>query len=81
VGSDRMPEDVVAELGMQQVSDASAIEDVCRRVVEQNPKQAEQLRGGKTALLGFFVGQVMKETKGSANPQLVNEVLRRLLGI
>jgi len=81
VGSDRMPEDVVAELGMQQVSDASAIEDVCRRVVEQNPKQAEQLRAGKTALLGFFVGQVMKETKGSANPQLVNEVLRRLLGI
>jgi len=81
VGSDRMPEDVVAELGMQQVSDASAIEEVCRRVVEQNPKQAEQLRAGKTALLGFFVGQVMKETKGSANPQLVNDVLRRLLGI
>jgi aspartyl-tRNA(Asn)/glutamyl-tRNA(Gln) amidotransferase subunit B len=66
---------------MQQVSDASAIEDVCRRVVEQNPKQAEQLRAGKTALLGFFVGQVMKETKGSANPKLVNDVLRRLLGI
>jgi aspartyl-tRNA(Asn)/glutamyl-tRNA(Gln) amidotransferase subunit B len=81
VGSDRAPEDVVAELGMQQVSDASAIEDVCRRVVEQNPKQAEQLRAGKTALLGFFVGQVMKETKGSANPKLVNDVLRRLLGI
>ena len=81
VGSDRSPEDVVAELGMQQVSDASAIEDVCRRVVEQNPKQAEQLRAGKTALLGFFVGQVMKETKGSANPKLVNDVLRRLLGI
>jgi aspartyl-tRNA(Asn)/glutamyl-tRNA(Gln) amidotransferase subunit B len=81
VGSDRMPEDVVAELGMQQVSDASAIEDVCRRVVEQNPKQAEQLRAGKTALLGFFVGQVMKETNGSANPKLVNDVLRRLLGI
>jgi len=81
VGSDRSPEDVVAELGMQQVSDASAIEEVCRRVVEQNPKQAEQLRAGKTALLGFFVGQVMKETKGSANPKLVNDVLRRLLGI
>jgi aspartyl-tRNA(Asn)/glutamyl-tRNA(Gln) amidotransferase subunit B len=81
VGSDRSPEDVVAEFGMQQVSDASAIEDVCRRVVEQNPKQAEQLRSGKTALLGFFVGQVMKEMKGSANPKLVNDVLRRLLGV
>ncbi len=81
VGSDRAPEDVVAELGMQQVSDTGAIEDVCRRIVEQNPKQAEQLRAGKTALLGFFVGQVMKETKGSANPKLVNDVLRRLLGM
>ncbi|HEX8790143.1 MAG TPA: Asp-tRNA(Asn)/Glu-tRNA(Gln) amidotransferase GatCAB subunit B, partial [Polyangiaceae bacterium] len=81
VDSDRAPEDVVAELGMQQVSDAGAIEDACRRVIEQNPKQVEQLRAGKTALLGFFVGQVMKETKGSANPKLVNDVLRRLLGI
>jgi aspartyl-tRNA(Asn)/glutamyl-tRNA(Gln) amidotransferase subunit B len=81
VGSDRAPGDVVAELGMQQVSDTGAIEDVCRRVIEQNAKQAEQLRAGKTALLGFFVGQVMKETKGSANPTLVNDVLRRLLGI
>jgi aspartyl-tRNA(Asn)/glutamyl-tRNA(Gln) amidotransferase subunit B len=80
-GSDRMPAAVVAELGMQQVSDAAAIEAVCRRVVEGNPRQAEQLRAGKTALLGFFVGQVMKETKGSANPQMVNDVLRRVLGL
>jgi aspartyl-tRNA(Asn)/glutamyl-tRNA(Gln) amidotransferase subunit B len=80
-GTSRAPEDVVADLGMRQVSDASAIEAACKRVVEANPKQAEQLRGGKTALLGFFVGQVMKETRGSANPQMVNEALKRILGL
>ena len=79
-GTSRTPDEVVAELGMRQVSDASAIEDVCRQVVEKNPKQAEQLRAGKASLMGFFVGQVMKETKGSANPQMVNDALKRLLG-
>jgi aspartyl-tRNA(Asn)/glutamyl-tRNA(Gln) amidotransferase subunit B len=79
-GSDRSPEDVVAELGIEQVSDVDAIEAICRRVIEQSPKQAAQLRAGKTAIMGYFVGQVMKETRGSANPQLVNEVMVRLLG-
>jgi aspartyl-tRNA(Asn)/glutamyl-tRNA(Gln) amidotransferase subunit B len=78
-GSDRMPQDVVAELGMQQVSDAGAIEAVCKRVIEENPKQAAELRGGKASLMGFFVGRVMKETGGSANPRIVNEVLKKLL--
>jgi aspartyl-tRNA(Asn)/glutamyl-tRNA(Gln) amidotransferase subunit B len=80
VGSDRSAEDVVAELGMAQVSDEGAIEAVCRKVLEENARQAEQLRAGKTSLMGFFVGQVMKQTQGSANPKLVNDVLRRLLG-
>ena len=50
-------------------------------MLERSPKQAEQLRAGKTSLLGFFVGQVMKETKGSANPQLVNDLLKKRLGL
>jgi aspartyl-tRNA(Asn)/glutamyl-tRNA(Gln) amidotransferase subunit B len=79
--TDRAPEDVVKDLGMKQVSDAGAIEAVCRRTIEQSPKQVEQLRGGKTAIMGYFVGQVMKETKGAANPQLVNEVIKKLLGL
>jgi aspartyl-tRNA(Asn)/glutamyl-tRNA(Gln) amidotransferase subunit B len=79
--TERSPRDVVGELGMQQVSDSGAIEAICRQVVEKNPKQAEQLRGGKTAVMGFFVGQVMKETKGSANPQLVNDALKKILGL
>jgi aspartyl-tRNA(Asn)/glutamyl-tRNA(Gln) amidotransferase subunit B len=78
-GTDRAPEDVVAALGMRQVTDVGAIEEACRRVVAAHPKQAEQLRAGKAALMGFFVGQVMKETRGSANPALVNEALGRLL--
>jgi aspartyl-tRNA(Asn)/glutamyl-tRNA(Gln) amidotransferase subunit B len=75
------PEAVVKELGIAQLSDEGAIEATCRKVVDDNPKQAAALRAGKTALLGFFVGLVMKETGGSANPKLVNEALRRLLGV
>jgi aspartyl-tRNA(Asn)/glutamyl-tRNA(Gln) amidotransferase subunit B len=79
-GTNRDPEEVVVQLGIQQVSDAGAIEAICKRLIEQNPKQANQLRAGKGNVLGFFVGMVMKETKGAANPQLVNEVLKKLLG-
>jgi aspartyl-tRNA(Asn)/glutamyl-tRNA(Gln) amidotransferase subunit B len=80
-GTGRAPADVVADLGMRQVSDVDALEAICRRLIAENPKQAEQLRAGKANLLGFFVGQVMKETKGAANPQLVNDVLKKLLGM
>jgi aspartyl-tRNA(Asn)/glutamyl-tRNA(Gln) amidotransferase subunit B len=80
-GTERSPESVVSELGMQQVSDTGAIEALCARLIQQNPKQADQLRAGKANLLGFFVGQVMKETKGAANPQIVNDVIKRLLGL
>jgi aspartyl-tRNA(Asn)/glutamyl-tRNA(Gln) amidotransferase subunit B len=79
-GTHRSPADVVKESGLAQMSDAGELEAVCRRVLEQNPKQVAAYKGGKTSLLGFFVGQVMKETKGSANPALVNELLTRLLG-
>jgi aspartyl-tRNA(Asn)/glutamyl-tRNA(Gln) amidotransferase subunit B len=79
--TDRSPADVVAELGIEQVTDAGAIEEIVRRIVEASPKQAEQLRSGKLGLMGFFVGQVMKETKGSANPQIVNDALKKVLGL
>jgi len=80
-GTDRSPADVIASLGIHQVTDAGALEAVCKRVIEQSPKQAEQLRGGNAKLLGYFVGQVMKETKGAGNPQLVNDLLKKLLGL
>ena len=64
----------------QQISDTSAIEKIVDEVLAANPKQLEQYRAGKTTMLGFFVGQVMKASKGQANPKLVNELLSRKLG-
>jgi aspartyl-tRNA(Asn)/glutamyl-tRNA(Gln) amidotransferase subunit B len=63
----------------QQITDTSAIEKIIDEVIAANPKQVEQYRAGKTTILGFFVGQVMKATKGQAKPELVNEVLKKHL--
>jgi aspartyl-tRNA(Asn)/glutamyl-tRNA(Gln) amidotransferase subunit B len=63
----------------QQITDTSAIEKIIEDVIAANPKQLEQYRGGKKTVLGFFVGQVMKASKGQANPQLVNELLAKKL--
>ena len=70
---------IVAEQGLAQVSDRGEIERVADEVIAANPKQLEQYRAGKEALIGFFVGQVMKASGGKANPKLVNEVLRERL--
>jgi aspartyl-tRNA(Asn)/glutamyl-tRNA(Gln) amidotransferase subunit B len=78
-GTARPAKDLITELGMEQVSDASVLEPVVRKVMDDNPKQVAQLRGGKTGVMGYLVGQVMKETKGSANPKLVNELIERML--
>jgi len=64
----------------QQITDAAAIEQIVDQVLAQNPKQLKQYRAGKTTMLGFFVGQVMKLSKGQANPKLVNELLAKKLG-
>ncbi len=73
------PEIVQAE-GLTQVTDAGAIEAVCQRIVEGHPRQGDLYRAGNQKIIGFFIGQVMKETGGRAKPELVNQVLRRLLG-
>ena len=62
-----------------QASDASTLEKIIDELIASNPKQVEQYRGGKKTMIGFFVGQVMKATKGQANPQVVNEVLVKKL--
>jgi len=67
-------------LGLKQVSDTGAIEAICDAVIAANQDKAEEYRSGKDKLFGFFVGQVMKESKGSANPQTVNELLKVKLG-
>jgi len=65
----------------QQITDSSAIETIIDDVIMANPKQVEQYRAGKTTVIGFFVGQVMKASKGQANPQLVNELLTKKLKV
>ena len=70
---------IVEEKQLIQISDSSAIEDIVSTVVDANPAEVRAYRNGKTKLLGFFVGQVMKATRGKANPKLVNDVLKRKL--
>ncbi len=70
---------VVKEKGIEQVSDSGAIEKIIDDVIAANQAQAEAYRGGKDSLFGFFVGQVMKASKGTANPKVVNEVLKEKL--
>jgi len=64
----------------QQSSDTSALEKIVDELIAANPKQVEQYRAGKKTVAGFFVGQVMKASKGQANPQLVNELVAKKLG-
>jgi aspartyl-tRNA(Asn)/glutamyl-tRNA(Gln) amidotransferase subunit B len=78
--SGKGPKDIVASEGLTQVTDESAIEAACQAAIAANPKQVEGYRSGKVQLLGFFVGQVMKATQGKANPELANQILKRLLG-
>ena len=66
--------------GLRQISDAGALDKIVEEVLAANPKQVEQYRAGKTAVLGFLVGQVMKASRGQANPAAVNEALKKKLG-
>ncbi len=72
-------ETLIAEKGLKQVSDSGELTDICEKIIIDNPAQAEQFREGKEKVMGFFVGQVMQQTKGKANPQMVNQILKELL--
>ncbi|WP_319523178.1 Asp-tRNA(Asn)/Glu-tRNA(Gln) amidotransferase subunit GatB [uncultured Desulfosarcina sp.] len=71
---------IVEEKGLVQVSDSSAIDPIVDKILTDNPDEVERYRGGQKKLMGFFVGQVMKATKGKANPKVVNEILGKKLG-
>ena len=77
--SGKSAEAIVSERGLAQISDDASIAALVREILERNPKEVEAFRGGKTKLMGFFVGEVMKATRGQANPKSVNELLRRKL--
>jgi aspartyl-tRNA(Asn)/glutamyl-tRNA(Gln) amidotransferase subunit B len=77
--SGRSAQQIVAEKGLIQISDSSAIEDIVSSVLDASPAEVQAFRNGKTKLLGFFVGQVMKATRGKANPKMVNDILSKKL--
>jgi aspartyl-tRNA(Asn)/glutamyl-tRNA(Gln) amidotransferase subunit B len=77
--SSKAPATIVREKGLSQISDTAEIEKIVDQVVAENSKTVEQYRAGKTASFGFFVGQVMKLSGGRANPQAVNDLLRKKL--
>ncbi len=77
--SGRDAETVVKEQGLTQVSDTGAIEKIIEEAIKANPSQAADYRAGKEKLFGFFVGQVMKASKGKANPDMVNQLLKKKL--
>lgn len=70
---------IIEEKGLKQISDTSEVEAIVREVIEANPNQLEAYKAGKEQLFGFFVGQVMQATKGQANPQIVNKILKEKL--
>src|SRR5690606_23175569 len=73
-------DEIIEKRGLTQISDAASIDKLVAEVIAANPAQVEQFRAGKQQVLGFLVGQVMKASRGKANPQQVNEALRKQLG-
>lgn len=73
------PEAIVEQKGLKQISDSSEVEKIVDTVLSNNPSQVEEYKAGKTKVMGFLVGQVMKESKGQANPEMVNKLLREKL--
>lgn len=79
INSGKSAATIVKEKSLSQITDESEIETIIINIIEANPKEADRYKNGEEKLLGFFVGQAMKETKGKANPKIVNEILKKLL--
>ena len=77
--SSESPDEIIARLGLKQVSDNSELESLVDRVLKENPKEVAAYNAGKKQLLGFFMGQIMKLSRGKANPQVVNSLLKNKL--
>ena len=79
IEGDKDPQKIVVDKGLQQESDPKALEELINKVIENNADKVSQYKSGKDKLFGFFVGQVMKESKGKGNPQLINKILKEKL--
>lgn len=81
VSTGKNPDKIVEEHGLTQISDNNLIMEIAKKVIKNNPKSVEDIKSGKEKAIGFLVGQVMKETKGKANPALVNEILHKVINM
>ncbi len=79
MGSGKDPETVVKEKNLLQVSDQGELLVMVQQIITDNPGQTEEFRGGKTKLMGYFVGQLMQKTQGKANPKVANELFSKEL--
>jgi aspartyl-tRNA(Asn)/glutamyl-tRNA(Gln) amidotransferase subunit B len=77
--SGKTPQAIIEEKGLVQITDEDALAKTIAEVIDKNPTQVSQYRGGREKVFGFFVGQVMKATQGKANPQLINDLLKKML--
>ena len=77
--ADKNPIDIVEEKGLKQLSDPKELEVLIDKVINDNPDKVKEYVSGKDKLFGFFVGQVMKVSGGKANPQLINDILKKKL--
>jgi aspartyl-tRNA(Asn)/glutamyl-tRNA(Gln) amidotransferase subunit B len=77
--SGKSPAEIVEAEGLAQVSDTGLIREIAAKIVADNPENVEKYRGGKDSLIGWFVGQVMRESRGKADPNMTREVLEELL--
>ncbi len=75
----KSPQKIVEEKGLMQITDENILRKLAEEIIAANPKQVEMYRAGKEKILGFFIGEMMKKTKGRANPQLANKIFKELL--
>ena len=76
---DKNPVDIIEEKGLKQQSDPKELEKLIEKVINENQDKVKEYKSGKEKLFGFFVGQAMQASRGKANPQLVNEILKKKL--
>ena len=79
VKKDGDPEKIVIDRGLKQQSDPKELEKIISKILENNGDKVKQYKSGKEKLFGFFVGQAMKETEGKGNPNLINDILKKML--
>lgn len=79
IATGQEPDAIIQAKGLSQISDSSSLEALAREILAAHPKEVADYRGGKTKIMGFFVGEIMKKTKGQANPKVVNQLFARLL--